>query len=128
MKPVRMALRLDALFELALATAVLVPAASGVDLEGAFALNEWAVIGIGALLVPVGLAVWLAKPDRPTLLTIGLANAAGAVIFAVYLVVWADEMNSYGLTAVAAAFLGLALLAVAELALAREAGREAFVV
>jgi len=33
MKPARMALRLDALFELALATAVLVPAAAGVDLD-----------------------------------------------------------------------------------------------
>ncbi len=127
MKPARMALRLDALFELALATAVLVPAASGVDLEDAFALNEWAVIGIGALLVPVGLAVWLAKPDRPTLLVLGLANAVGAFFFALYLVVQAEEMNGYGLTVVTAAVLGLALLAVAELVLAKEAGRKAFV-
>jgi len=127
MKPARMALRLDALFELALATAVLVPAASGVDLEDAFALDEWVVIVVAAVLVPVGLALWLAKPDRPTLLAIGLANAAGAVIFAVYLVVRTDEMNGYGLTVVAAALVGLALLAMAELALARQAGREAFV-
>jgi len=127
MKPARMALRLDALFEVALATAVLVPAASGVDLEDAFALDELVVIVVAAVLVPVGLALWLAKPDRPTLLAIGLANAAGAVIFAVYLVVRADEMNGYGLTVVAAALVGLALLAMAELALARQAGREAFV-
>jgi len=127
MKPARMALGLDALFELALATAVLVPAAAGVDLEDAFALDEWVVIVVAAVLVPVGLALWLAKPDRPTLLAIGLANAAGAVIFAVYLVVRADEMNGYGLTVVAAALVGLALLAMAELALAREAGREPFV-
>jgi len=127
MKPARMALRLDALFELVLATAVLVPAASGVDLEDAFAVNEWLLIGIAAALVPVGLGIWLAKPDRPTLLVLGLENAVGALLFAVYLVAQADEMNGYGLTVVTAAVVGLALLAAAELALAREAGREAFV-
>jgi len=67
MEPARMALRVDALFELALATAVLVPAAAGVDPEDAFSLNEWLVIGIGGALVPAGVALWLAKPDRLTL-------------------------------------------------------------
>ncbi|MEX2227302.1 MAG: hypothetical protein WEB52_12725 [Dehalococcoidia bacterium] len=127
MTPARMALRIDALFELALATLVVVAAATGVDVGEAFALNEWLVIVIGIALVPVGVGLWLAKPDRPTLLTIGVANAVGAVAFAVYLALRGGEMNGYGLAVVTAAVVGLVALAVAELSLARDAGRHAFV-
>jgi hypothetical protein len=75
----------------------------------------------------VGRGLWQAKPDRPTLLALGLANAAGAVLLGAYLVVQSSEVTAYGIAVVAVAIVGLAVLAVAELALAREAGQEAFV-
>jgi hypothetical protein len=128
MKPARIVLRLDALFEFALAAAVLVAAAAGLDMQDAFALDEWAVVTIGAALVPVGIALLLAKPDRPTLIAVGLANTAGAALFVAYLVIWGPDMDAYGIATVAAAAIGLASLAIAELTLARNARRDAFVV
>jgi hypothetical protein len=113
----RRILRLDGIFELLLASMILVPAASGADMEAAFGLNEWAVVGIGIALVPVGALLLLAKPDRPTLLALGVANAAGAGVFAIYLVARAAEMNAYGIIVLVAAIAGLVALAVAEMRL-----------
>lgn len=69
---------------------------------------------------------WRWPALRGRLLAIALANAAGGVLFAI-IVAQAADMNRYGLSVVAAAVIGLVLLALAELRLAREAGREAFV-
>jgi hypothetical protein len=116
----RRILRLDGIFELLLASVILVPAASGADMEAAFGLNDGAVIAIGILLVPVGVGLLLAKPDRPNLLALALANALGAGILVAYLAARVEEMNAYGIAVTAVAVLGLVALAGAELRLGLE--------
>ena len=114
----RRVLRLDGLFELLLASLVLLPAASGADMRAAFGVSEWLVIAIGIALVPVGVVLLVVKPERPTLLALGAINAVGAVLFALYVPLRASEMNAYGIMVLVLAAAGLVALAVAEIRLA----------
>jgi hypothetical protein len=112
----------DAAFELVLAVLLLTEPfvlERWVDLP----LPTWAIVGFGAVLVPVGIVLAgfarLERPPRRLLELLAALNAAGAVVFAV----WAaldDDLGQDALLFVGAVVLGLALLAAVQLACLRD--------
>jgi hypothetical protein len=113
----RTLIRLDAAFELALGALLIVSWPLGwfelASWEG------WPAAALGALLLGVGLALWLAPADPSTLKLVAIANAAGAALFAGWLLLWRADFDAAGaaLVVVTAAVLGA--LAAAEWSAAR---------
>jgi hypothetical protein len=108
----RTLLRLDAIFEIALGTLLALAWPLGwFDLAG---WEGWPAAVIGLLLIAVGAVLWVAPADAPTLRLLALANAGGALLFAVWLAVFWDSFDAAGALLVLIVIAALAALAAAE--------------
>jgi hypothetical protein len=118
---VRTLLKLDAVFEFALAVALIFIGLAGLDdnLGLPDPANAAVTVGFGVFLLPVGVGLWLmaqAKqpPDRWFVIGLAAANGLGAAVFLLWLFVLGDDFGTGGAVLAGVIAVGLAVLAVAE--------------
>ena len=116
-------IRLDAAFELALGTLLVVAWPLGwFELAG---FERGLAAAFGAVLIAVGVILWITPPTASLLQMLAAANAGGAALFVAWLLIGRDGFDPLGATLVALTAAALAMLAAAEWVTARASEPEA---
>jgi hypothetical protein len=127
--PIRLVLRIDALFELALGLVLAASPVTGLHdaLQLPNAVSAPVVIGFGLLLLPIAAMVWSAAraeaPSEGFLALLAALNVGGALLALVWVVLGRDSFGAAGIVAVLAVALALAVLGVVEAVYWRSGGR-----